>query len=59
MRTYKKKELINFENDITKCFNDGKIRTPAHLFLTDNCLAFYLLVNYISFYEITICSFLL
>ena len=32
MRTYKKKELINFENDIAKCFNDGKIRAPVHLY---------------------------
>jgi len=32
MRIYKKKELINFENDIAKCFNDGKIRAPVHLY---------------------------
>ncbi len=32
MRTYKKKELINFENGIAKCFNDGKIRAPVHLY---------------------------
>ena len=32
MRTYKKKELINFENDIAKCFNDGKICAPVHLY---------------------------
>ena len=32
MRAYKKKELINFENDIAKCFNDGKIRAPVHLY---------------------------
>ena len=32
MRTYKKKELINFENDIAKCFNNGKIRAPIHLY---------------------------
>ncbi len=32
MRTYKKKELINFENDIAKCFNDGKIHAPVHLY---------------------------
>ncbi len=32
MTTYKKKELINFENGIAKCFNDGKIRAPVHLY---------------------------
>ena len=32
MKTYKKKELINFENGIAKCFNDGKIRAPVHLY---------------------------
>ena len=32
MRIYKKKELINFENDIAKCFNDGKICAPVHLY---------------------------
>ena len=32
MKTYKKKELINFENDIAKCFNNGKIRAPIHLY---------------------------
>ena len=32
MTTYKKKELINFENDIAKCFNNGKIRAPIHLY---------------------------
>ena len=32
MTTYKKKELINFENAIAKCFNDGKIRAPVHLY---------------------------
>ena len=32
MKTYKKNELINFENGIAKCFNDGKIRAPVHLY---------------------------
>ena len=28
----KKIDLVNFENDIAKSFNDGKIHAPIHLY---------------------------